>query len=225
MTTSLTDQLGAKLRAELIRPKGKDEHDGVLSDATAFNMAVSAQDDRTIRNLARKYGVKIPPKTSDEPKPKNGSGDMPVDSDEIAGKVLEGLKPYLATDKDGKPVKAASQADLEALSARVDKVDANFAYLGFTDKREDDGRPIFTENSWATYVTNRNTTDSGNTALANALKFGGVAAIIMVIFTIIMEIVFWHHTLDVAAAMTLGLGALGFVVGMAVGAIIPSRNN
>lgn len=67
--------------------------------------------------------------------------------------------------------------------------------------------------------------NGGNTALANALKFGGVAAIIMVIFTIIMEIVFWHHTLDVAAAMTLGLGALGFVVGMAVGAIIPSRNN
>lgn len=65
----------------------------------------------------------------------------------------------------------------------------------------------------------------GNNALANALKFGGVAAIIMVIFTIIMEIVFWHHTLDVATAMTLGLGALGFVVGMAVGAIIPSRNN
>lgn len=164
MTTSLTDQLGAKLRAELIRPKGQCEHDGVLSDATAFNMAVRAKDDDTIRNLARKYGVKTPPKTSDEPKPKNGSGDMPVDSDEIAGKVLEGLKPHLATD-------------------------------------------------------------NGNTALANALKFGGVAAIIMVIFTIIMEIVFWHHTLDVAAAMTLGLGALGFVVGMAVGAIIPSRNN
>lgn len=202
MTTSLTDQLGAKLRAELIRPKGQCEHDGVLSDATAFNMAVRAKDDDTIRNLARKYGVKTPPKTSDEPKPKNGSGDMPVDSDEIAGKVLEGLKPHLATDKDGNVTKAASQADLVALTERVDAIDNNLAYHGFTNDR-----------------------DSGNTALANALKFGGVAAIIMVIFTIIMEIVFWHHTLDVAAAMTLGLGALGFVVGMAVGAIIPSRNN
>lgn len=201
MTTSLTDQLGAKLREELIRPKGQDEHDGVLRDATAFNMAVGARDDRTIRNLARKYGVKTPPKTSDEPKPKNGSG-----------------------DKDGKPVKAASQADLEALSARVDKVDASFAYLGFTDKRADDGRPIFTENSWATYVTTiRNTTD--NSVLNTALKWGGITAVAMLIFAIIMEIVFWHHTLDVAAAMTLGLGALGFVVGMAVGAIIPSRNN
>lgn len=221
MTTSLTDQLGAKLRAELIRPKGQCEHDGVLSDATAFNMAVRAKDDDTIRNLARKYGVKTPPKTSDEPKPKNGSGDMPVDSDEIAGKVLEGLKPHLATDKDGNVTKAASQADLVALTERVDAIDNNLAYHGFTNDRDSSGRPLFAENSWATYVT----TDNGNTALANALKFGGVAAIIMVIFTIIMEIVFWHHTLDVAAAMTLGLGALGFVVGMAVGAIIPSRNN
>lgn len=224
MTTSLTDQLGAKLREELIRPKGQDEHDGVLRDATAFNMAVSAQDDRTIRNLARKYGVKTPPKTSDEPKPKNGSGDMPVDSDEIAGKVLEGLKPYLATDKDGKPVKAASQADLEALSARVDKVDANFAYLGFTDKRADDGRPIFTENSWATYVTTiRNTTD--NSVLNTALKWGGITAVAMLIFAIIMEVLVWHNTFDVAVAMVLVLASLGFVVGLAIGAVFTNRNN
>ena len=205
--------------------RAKKLHDRAVAtgDPTLAQRAKKALQDagNALREKANKKSKTAPAPEPDEGEPKNVVTETPRGSnaDDIASKVLAGINPFLATDKDGKPAKAASKADLDALKERVDAIDGNLTYLGFTDKREDDGRPIFAEQSWATHITTR-TVVADNTVLNTALAVGGGAAAFMFVIAVVMQMTTIHNTIDVAIMMVLMYAALGFVVGGAIGAII-----
>lgn len=136
----IIDTLRSKLRELAHTEENTDEENAALAtDILAFHEAEESGDMTVIKTLALKYGTTTAPTPTPEPEPTPTPEPTPEptptpepnDADAIADKVLEGLRSFLATDENDKPVKAASAGDLDALTTRVTNLENTNETWGF----------------------------------------------------------------------------------------------